>query len=159
MATIKARKILFFYWLLRCLIVYEVLSQSALSPHPLATKPNTRFTCERPSAKSGATASFSARGCLRAENALLHRAQRAGATTLERIPPDFPARPLRSGASRSLEVFIFILLSCISSIDKELITFHHQNESDDLENRLSTLLSPTLYPSQIFEMHLYSKML
>jgi hypothetical protein len=50
-------------------------------------------------------------------NALLHRAQRAGATTAWEIATNFPARPLRSGASRSLEAHVFFVIPSIISYD------------------------------------------
>ena len=53
------------------------------------TSITTRFTCERPSAMSGATASFSARGCLRPLHAAHNAPERAGATALEFRQPIF----------------------------------------------------------------------
>ena len=53
----------------------------------------TRFTCKRLSAMSGATAWFSARGRLRAENALLHRAQRAGSHQARKNTTGFSRPP------------------------------------------------------------------
>ena len=56
------------------------------------------------------------RGLMRPLHALLHRAHRAGGHQARKTVTNFSARPLRSGASRSLDIYSILIMREMPSI-------------------------------------------